>query len=315
MVKGTVLVTGANGFIGRHLCRHLMTKGYTVIAALRQHQEGPWHQVRIVDFSTVIDPDIAKDVDSIFHLASVVHARGTDDALYQQVNVEGSAQLLASGSQHNVARFVYFSSIKVAGETTMGCIDEDANLAPQTLYGQSKLKAEQLVLAAQGYTQKINLRLAPVYGEGMVGSLHRLQLAINKGWLPRLPQTDNRRSFVHVMDVVNACDAILESPKVIEKSYFIAEPHHYSISQIEKFASRGQPMSRLYFPQWVWRLMANIGTLVSNITGKTMPFEQLQYDAMFTDACYRGDLFNKDFGFTPQYQLSHYLSHVEVIDE
>ena len=301
----TILVTGANGFIGRYLCHKLQAAGYKVVAALRSEQTGPWDEVRLADFSGEIDKDLAQGIDAIFHLASVVHARGTSETVYQSVNVNGTRQLLASGKLHSVSQFIYFSSIKVMGETTTTCVDEQLPPSPVTLYGQSKWEAEKLVLNEATFHQRINLRLAPVFGHGMSGSLLRLQKAMRFKFFPQFPRVNNQRSFVSVDDVINACMSILASEQDRVGCYFLAERSAYDIADLQAMM-RSEP-SWIYLPLWCWKLAALSGDMAAKLLGRPMPFDSLQYDALFANACYRSDLFSRHFDYQFTSALTSFL--------
>ncbi len=83
---------------------------------------------------------------------------------------------------------------------------EDWDAPPETPYGRAKRAAEERVLAVgrESGMQTVNLRPALVYGPGIQANLLRLIEAVRRGWLPPLPETGNRRSLVHVDDVVQA---------------------------------------------------------------------------------------------------------------
>jgi UDP-glucose 4-epimerase len=133
-----ILVTGAGGFLGADLVEELRMAG---------------HQVRrlVSRASTVNDDDghvIVGDIrdalcvgsamtgcDSVVHLAGKAHAlddEGVSEAEYQSVNVEGTRRLLEKAKAGGVRKFVFASSVKVFGETTLGCVDEAAPAVPRS---------------------------------------------------------------------------------------------------------------------------------------------------------------------------------------
>ena len=141
-------VSGASGFIGRHLCRQLRARGIEVTALHRHSQSGPWDHEQLIDLGADLTFSLPADVDSVFHLAGFAHAQHDPraDALHDAVTVQGTARLLAACTP-TVRRFVYFSSVKAMGESTpKSCVDETCAPRPSTAYGRARLLAEQRVL-------------------------------------------------------------------------------------------------------------------------------------------------------------------------
>ena len=123
--RGTVLVSGATGFVGRHVCAYLHAAGYRVRAAVRAAAALPtdWEQAIVGE----IGPDTVWDaalngVDAVVHLAShspMAGASAADTAAaYRRVNVAGSERLGRAALSAGVRRLVYLSTIKVNGEAT-----------------------------------------------------------------------------------------------------------------------------------------------------------------------------------------------------
>ena len=134
------LVTGASGFIGRFLCRYIKRQGGTVRALMRHVVNGPWDDAWTCRLGTDPIPDaVLVGVDTVFHLAGVVHAMEAtdgDEMLYRSVNMEATELLAQSAAYAGVRRFVYFSSVKAAGDPGECCVDEtwQKALALETMY-------------------------------------------------------------------------------------------------------------------------------------------------------------------------------------
>ncbi len=312
----SVLVSGANGFIGRHLCAGLRRDGHRVIALLRtppcgdgQAVDVPWDEWRLADFERYPPDDIADGAEVVCHLAALVQARGVDESRYQRVNVEGTHHLLAAATRAGARGFIHFSSIKAAGETSRGCVDESAPARPETAYGRSKLEAERAVHAADALDWRVNLRLSPVYGERMAGSLRQLSHAVRAGWLPPLPAIENRRSFVHVADVVRVVSCLVGTPVLGKKTYYVSDGHAYSTGYIVSLIRRslGRPLSRWHSPLLLWRALALGGDLAGRLLRRPMPFDGNRYRAMFADACYCNHLLRAETGFDPACNLDAFF--------
>lgn len=224
----TSLITGANGFIGRRLVqpgdRGLMRN----LTALPSSVLGD-----LLDFSSLASA--CEGTETIFHCAGYAHAFSSSDPdVHWRINYEGTRNLLAAAGHAGVRRFIFLSSVKAMAEPDDVCADEDWPGEPITHYGKSKRAAENAVLEAGSKygMHVVNLRLAMVYGKGGRGNLERMARAIRSGWFPPLPETGNRRSLVHVNDVVEVMRLVADSAEANGRTYIVADSCTYSGRQI-----------------------------------------------------------------------------------
>jgi nucleoside-diphosphate-sugar epimerase len=179
-----VLVTGANGFVGNALCRHLSEGGLIVRAALRSERVGPEYareKIVVGEISSATNWDAAlRDVDSVVHLAAHVHVMNptTDDSLrFHETNVLGTRALCEAAARMRIRRFTYLSSIKVNGEQTQGIPFTGADPHnPMDEYGRSKSAAEKALfdVAAKSNMTAFAIRSPLVYGPGVKANFLKL---------------------------------------------------------------------------------------------------------------------------------------------
>lgn len=150
-----VLVTGATGFIGRHLVRRLLADGRTVRCLVRRSSKLDRLPVDRVElhYGDVTDPrtlvGAATDVSVVYHLAAMGHVSAiTENArrLFRAVNVQGTASLLAECLRGPVEKFLHVSSTAAMGLIDGETADESTPPRPRTPYQRSKLESEQVVL-------------------------------------------------------------------------------------------------------------------------------------------------------------------------
>lgn len=189
----TCLITGADGFVGRALCQHLLAQNYTVHGTVREKTAKSSQQYHLyatgnIDSNTRWD-DALNQVDTIVHLAGTVHRPDiTDATIYQRSIVEGTQSLTEQAITAGVKRLVYVSSAHVYGVTHTDIpITETHPCHPQTPYAQAKWQAEQLL---QTYMQKTALEIVIVrppliYGPGVRGNFAQLIKLVKR--LPCLP--------------------------------------------------------------------------------------------------------------------------------
>jgi nucleoside-diphosphate-sugar epimerase len=210
-----VLVTGAAGFVGRHLCARLRDGGATVHEAVRRVDGAARSGVIAVGDigpGTEWGPAL-EGVDAVVHLAARVHlmsdAAADPLAEYRRVNVEGTLRLARQAAAAGVRRLVFASSVKVNGEgTPPGTAFREADPpAPADPYGVSKHEAEQGLAATAGIETAV-VRPPLVYGPGVGANFLRLMRAVHRGVPLPLGAVDNRRSLVYVenlADVLALC--------------------------------------------------------------------------------------------------------------
>jgi len=235
-----ILVTGANGFVGKHLCHVLLEQGYLVRAAVRSEssksssrglttESREFFEYCVVgDIDSQTNWDKALDgVDIVIHLAARVHVMNDQvkDPLaeFRKVNVEGTKKLAESAAAFGIKRFIYLSSIKVNGESTdTHPFTENDLPKPQDSYGISKLEAEQVLHNIKAL-QAVILRPTLVYGLGVRANFLKLIQLVKKGLPLPLASVKNRRSMVYVGNLVSAIIACLDHPKAARQTFLVSD--------------------------------------------------------------------------------------------
>ena len=271
-----VLVTGASGFIGRHLVDSLLGEGHKVSCAVRQGSEVPpvLHSeavVRIEIDDIGGEPDwttALQGVDAVVHLAARVHVmcetEGDPLDCFRRVNVVGTQRLAEAAVAAGVRRFVYVSSIKVNGESTGDKpFRADDAPAPADPYAVSKLEAEQLLwrLAAASATEFVVVRPPLVYGLGVKGNFARLVQWVRRGLPLPLGAVRNRRSLVAVENLVDFLGVCLVHPRAAGEVFLVADGHDWSTPQLVRAIAGALQRSPRLIPVPAWLLTGVAGLL------------------------------------------------------
>lgn len=201
-------VTGGTGFIGKRLVVALQKNQVNVRLLSREKLD---KDTIVCDLKVDSIPDDALiGVDIIFHLAGFSHDMrdaNTVKGIYQKVNLDATVQLANLAVKSGVKKFVFVSSVKAGGSPDSGvCARESDQGNPEGIYGKTKREAElQLLKIGKKSGMHVSIiRPSLVYGPNAKGNLQLMLSSIKKGWFPPLPQTGNKRSMVHVDDLVRA---------------------------------------------------------------------------------------------------------------
>lgn len=312
------VVTGATGFIGRRLCVRLKEQGYRVRALLRREPDVSsgvvWDEWQLCALGEgALPEDLMDGVDAVFHLAGIAHAfpKGSElDPLYWSVNVEGSEALARAAATTGVRRFVYFSSVKAMADPGERCVDEEWTAEPPEadLYGRSKLEAERRLaaIADSASMEWCTLRPTLVYGPGVKGNLEKMLRAVARGRFPPLPETGNRRSMVHLEDLIDAALLAAEHPAAAGRTYIVSDGRGYSTRQLFEAMCRatGRRIPSWSLPAALLRGAGRLGDRLGVLLERRLPLDSAAVARLLGSACYRNGRIVRELGFVPRHEAT-----------
>ncbi len=279
MTEKTALVTGVNGFIGRHLVRSLSDNGWKVSCLVRKNVSKDIEaKITRIFTGDITEPSTLRELnipfDAVFHLAGSGHVSASGSRAFKafrKVNVEGTVNLLNSLDRKNIGRFVHFSSTAAVGLIKGFPVNENTCPHPATPYQKSKLEGELEILRffeTEDFPAVI-LRPCMVYGPGGKGEFLKIIRLINKGMFPRLGTGRCLTPLVHVSDVVR-CAILAANKGNPGETYFAAGPRSYPITEIRELILRNLNIKRpfIYMPVWVAYIAAVKLEILSLLTGK-----------------------------------------------
>jgi len=250
-------------------------------------------------------------ITTVFHCAGHAHAFGAlgaeEEARHWQVNFEGSRALAEAAGRAGVASFVFLSSVKAVGDPGEGCADEDWPVQPESAYGRAKRAAEAAVLAAgERHGMRVTvLRPAMVFGAGGRGNLERMASLVRRGLFPPLPETGNRRSLVHVSDLVAAMRLVAADARAAGRTYIVAHPVTPSGRGLYDALrqSLGMPPVGWSVPRTVLNTLARCGDAVEGLTRRRVPLDSEALDRLLGSACYSPARIEAELGWRARMEL------------
>ncbi|MGJ0516439.1 MAG: UDP-glucose 4-epimerase family protein [Methylomicrobium sp.] len=240
-----VLVTGANGFIGRPLCAALIKKQGSVKAAARISGDtiANMETIPIGSIDGTTDWSRAlQGVKVVVHLAARAHKlRDHADAPlaeYRKVNVDGTLNLARQALQAGVKRFIFISTIKVNGEQTpLGSpFRAEDHPSPVDAYAISKREAEDGLreLCSNSTMDFVIIRPPLVYGPGVKGNFLTLLRWLDKGLPLPLASIHNKRSLVAVDNLVDLIITCIDHPAAANQTFLVSDSEDLSTPELLK---------------------------------------------------------------------------------
>ncbi len=240
----TILVTGANGFIGRALCAELARREYCVLGVVRDLSRSlnlPCKMTEIGDIEPAMDWSATlKGVKVVVHLVARVHkmCQSVPDPLkeFRRINVASTENLARQAVLAGVRRFIYLSSIKVNGEETFPgrpFTEQDLS-APVDPYSISKYEAEDRLRQVAGETamEVVIIRPSLVYGPGVKANFLSLMRCVNKRIPLPLGAIQNKRSFVALDNLVDLIIICITHPAAGNQTFLASDGEDLSTPEL-----------------------------------------------------------------------------------
>ena len=300
----SLLVTGANGFVGRALCDEAVARGFKVKGATRTacHFDSGAENIIVGAIDGATDWTSALNgINVVIHLAARVHVmrdRAVDPlAEFRRVNTAGTEHLARSAAAAGVKRLVYVSSIKVNGESTHGeeRFTEQDVPAPQDAYAISKWEAEQALhnVAAETGLEIVIVRPPLIYGPGVKGNFLRLLQVVEKGIPLPFARVRNTRSMLYVGNLSDILLCCATHPVAAGKTYLVRDGEDISTPYLVQLVSDGMGKRAGLFPLPM-RLLRALAT----VTGQHAAFERIMGSLRINDEHIRREL-----GWQPPFSL------------
>ena len=255
----TVLVTGAPGWLGGRLTERLITDGRPVRCLVEPGRDTSSIQALGVEIirGDVRDPRAtgaaAQGMETVFHCAGIMYPRRTQD--FFDINTRGTEHVLAASRAAGVRRFIYVSTIGAAGmsrERGKSLTEADPP-RPVSIYGQSKVRAEQAVnrYYRESGLPTVIVRPTTYYGPGMPDRQLRLIRMVQRGRAIIFGDGQNRRSMTYIDNIVEGLLCAERSPAAVGQTYFLADRRPYTRSELMRTIADalGVPLRVYHLPK------------------------------------------------------------------
>jgi len=241
-----ILVTGGTGFTGKALVKELLYEGHQVVAldykeGLKTQELKNWGAEVLI--GSVTDKSTVKKcmhgVDIVHHLAAAFRELDVPNSYYDEVNVNGTRNVLEAAFDAKVKKFIYCSTCGVHGNIDHPPADEDAPIQPADYYQRTKYEAEPIV---NDYFKKglktVIFRPAAIYGPGDPERFFMIFKRVAKG---SFPMFGSGRTYYHPLYIDNLIDAFMlamQDGKGDGEAYLIADDKYLEIEDLVRRVGR-----------------------------------------------------------------------------
>jgi nucleoside-diphosphate-sugar epimerase len=286
-----IAITGASGFIGRHLCATLSSLGNNVISVGRQD---------------IGSPDLARrfeGVQALVHLAGRAHVlrESTSAEEFRDVNVRLVQTTARAARSAGVGRFVFLSSAGVLGSRSpRGGFHDHSSPSPYDLYTSSKLDAEEWLNAElDGNMELAILRPPLVYGPGARGNFMRLLRFALKGVPLPIGNLREQRSMIGIRNLVDLIGVLVADPRVKRETLLAADRETTSVCELYRTVSRLSGHD-----PWLARAPSSMLEWLLRLTGRRSDIARLLHAFLL-----KPTFAESKFGWTPPYSLEEELQY------
>jgi nucleoside-diphosphate-sugar epimerase len=313
MDPNVVLVTGAGGYTGYALVRHLRSSGRRVRALVRQQRQAEdlarlGAEVLVGD---VRDPEIVRQavagIHTVYHLAAVFRRAGVPDSEYRSVHVDATRTLMEYSAAAGVQRFLHCSTVGVHGDVDRSApATEDAPLVPGDIYQQTKLEGEHVAreTAARVGLPLTVVRPGPIYGPGdrrllkLFGGVARRRFVVVGDGSPRF-------QMVYVDDLAKGFRLAAETPGASGRTYIMTGNEAPTLNElVEEIAVVARVRAvRWHLPVWPFWLAGAICEAICVPLGIEPPIFRRRVSFFTNNRWFDTGRARRELGYSPKVRL------------
>ncbi len=271
----SAFVTGSTGFLGRHLCQHLIQTGWQVTAMCRSIPENPINGVKYVEADlgnqSAMIQVLPEQVDCVFHTAADTSTWRKQQNQQTNTNIHGTLNLMQAAIKQQSKKFIYVSSITTFGVDHHGMVELDETTPQEgenswVNYVRTKSLAEQMVKDHAAKLNAVIVNPTHIIGPDDQHNWIRLFKMVINNTLPTVPI--GAGSFVDVRDVARGCSLAAEKGQAGE-NYILGGSNLSFDEFIDQVAKAFElNVTKRKKPQRLVKLAAKVSLAISLVTNK-----------------------------------------------
>ena len=311
-----IFITGASGFIGRHLIEELLKFDVKIVALYRKSPvELTGNKSSVVWVQgDIVNDDLRgylKGCNFVFHLAadlSLDNSTQARDELNRN-NITGTSNIVKAAIDAKVQKIVYVSSI-AACEAGNGKVITEKTGHPLSFYGESKLGGErELIALTRGKVNYLIFRPVAVFGEYHKGSVYEMVRVIYQNRFIMIGRGNNAVNFLYVKDLVGflirGCLSNLKN-----EIFIVNQQRKHTLREFSDIISSelGKKPMKIYIPKFLGKLVGLFADIIKNILKIELPISQKRVEAMCRNIYYSPAKLFAEKDFCEKYGLAKGIS-------
>ena len=312
MAADRILVTGATGFTGSHLCERLVQQGHAVRALVRDARRATELAAWGVELVTGDLCDrhslerATKGVDVVYHIGALFRPENVSRREMWEVNVQGTRNMLDAAVRAGVRRFVHCSTVGVHGDIKDPPGDEETPYAPGDHYQQSKTEGERVALQymGEGRLPLVVFRPGGIYGPRDLRFL-KLFRAIRGRRFVMLGSGRVIYQMIYIDDLIDGILRCGKEEKALGNVYILTGDQPATLNELVRViaAVLGVPSPRLRFPVTPVYLAAFLCELLCKPVGIQPPIYRRRVDFFRKTRAFDISKAKRELGFCPKIDL------------
>jgi nucleoside-diphosphate-sugar epimerase len=307
-----VLVSGASGFTGSHLCRHLVARGYDVRALVRKTSN--IRELEKLDleiaFGDITEPGsldkAVKGVDIVYHIAALYRQESVPSKLFWDVNVYGTKNLLEASLRAGIQRFIHCSTVGVQGEVSNPPAKETDPYNPGDDYQMTKMEGEKLALRffIENELPGVIVRPVGIYGSGDARFL-KLFKHIKNGKFIMFGSGNVLYHLTYIDDLMYGFELCGEKKEALGQIYNICGNEFVSLNQFVAIIADALevPVPRRRLPFWPLWVASILCEGICKPLGIEPPIYRRRADFFRKDRAFDISKAKRELGYEPKVDL------------
>jgi len=293
------LVTGASGFIGKHLVKRLEKEGYEVRCLVRKDN----NEFKNVVIGNLLDKDSLKKavegIDIVFHLGAVIGSRGESKKEIWEANVDGTKNIIEESYSAGVKKFIHFSTFLVYGYTEKQANEETLYKAETTFYGESKRQSEIIVREYNRDKGMKTVIIQPtiIHGPGLNFGFASAFSAIQNGKFLLIGNGENLQHLGYIDNLIEGTILASKGEEAVGKTYIIGDEYLMTFKDLVEFIAKEVNVK---IPEMVARMLVLPLRILASVTRTEPLLDQRRINFMVKNQA--GDIgkIKRELGFKPK---------------